>query len=112
MSAYTVLKIFGTICSIQNMPFVSRSSLTPLQQSYLWRTEYGIERAWGFHLGGAFPENGKRAQHNLSKEALMRSNRGAFFTLAVLGGYLLWRNRFAIQQQLEAFGVKTPLFKG
>ncbi|MEW6057492.1 MAG: hypothetical protein AB1540_12845 [Bdellovibrionota bacterium] len=42
----------------------------------------------------------------------MRSTRGAFYALAVLGGYFIWRNRFAIQQQLESFGVKTPLFSG
>ncbi|MEO5971595.1 MAG: hypothetical protein ABIQ95_16845 [Bdellovibrionia bacterium] len=39
----------------------------------------------------------------------MRNNRGAFAALTVLGGYVVWRNRFAIQRRLESFGVKTPV---
>lgn len=42
----------------------------------------------------------------------MRSTRVAFAALAVVGGYFIWRNRFAIQRQLEAFGIKTPLLTG
>lgn len=41
----------------------------------------------------------------------MRSTRGALLTLVVLGGTLIWRNRFAIQRQLEALGVRTPLLR-
>ena len=36
----------------------------------------------------------------------------AIFTLAVVGSYLVWRNRFVIQRQLESVGIKTPLLKG
>ena len=32
--------------------------------------------------------------------------------LALVGGYLVWRNRFAIQKQLESVGIKTPILKG
>lgn len=42
----------------------------------------------------------------------MRSTRGAFLALAVLGGYFIWRNRFAIQRQLESMGIRTPLLGG
>ncbi len=42
----------------------------------------------------------------------MRSTRGAFFALAVLGSYFIWSNRFAIQRQLESMGVQTRLLKG
>lgn len=42
----------------------------------------------------------------------MRSTRGAFWALAMLGGFLIWRNRFAIQRQLESMGVRTPLLGG
>lgn len=42
----------------------------------------------------------------------MRSTRGAFFALTMLGGYLIWRNRFAIQRQLESMGVRTPNLGG
>lgn len=42
----------------------------------------------------------------------MRSTRGAFWALAMLGGFLIWRNRFAIQRQLESMGVKTPNLGG
>ena len=39
----------------------------------------------------------------------MRSTRSVFAVLAILGGYLIYRNRFAIQRQLEALGINTPL---
>lgn len=42
----------------------------------------------------------------------MRSTRGAFWALSVLGGFLIWRNRFAIQRQLESMGVRTPNIGG
>jgi len=42
----------------------------------------------------------------------MRSTRGAFYALAVLGGYFAWRNRFAIQRQLESMGLRTPILAG
>ena len=42
----------------------------------------------------------------------MTSNRGAFGALAVLGGYFVFRNRFAIQRRLESMGIKTPLLRG
>ena len=43
----------------------------------------------------------------------MQNFRGAFFwTFALVGGYFVWRNRFAIQRQLESMGIKTPLLKG
>lgn len=42
----------------------------------------------------------------------MRSTRGAFWALAMLGGFLIWRNRFAIQRQLESMGVRTPNIGG
>lgn len=42
----------------------------------------------------------------------MRSTRGAFFALTLLGGYLIWRNRFTIQRQLESMGVHTPNLGG
>jgi hypothetical protein len=42
----------------------------------------------------------------------MRNTRIALFAFTVLGGYVLWRNRFAIQRQLETFGVKTPTLDG
>ena len=38
----------------------------------------------------------------------MRNNRGAFVALTVLGGYVAWKNRFAIQRRLDSLGVKTP----
>jgi len=41
----------------------------------------------------------------------MRNMRG-ILALTFLGGYFVWRNRFAVQRQLESFGIKTPLFKG
>ena len=42
----------------------------------------------------------------------MRTTKGAFFALTVLGGVFAWRNRFAIQRRFEAMGIKTPLLKG
>ena len=42
----------------------------------------------------------------------MRNNRNALLALTVLGGYLVWQNRFAIQRQLESIGLRTPLFQG
>ena len=39
----------------------------------------------------------------------MRSSRSALLALIGLGGYLVWRNRFAIQRQLESLGIKTPI---
>ncbi len=41
----------------------------------------------------------------------MRSSRGVFSILAVVGSILIYRNRFAIQRQLEALGIRTPLMK-
>lgn len=42
----------------------------------------------------------------------MRTSRGAFWALALVGGWFMWRNRFAIQRQLEAMGVRTPILDG
>jgi hypothetical protein len=42
----------------------------------------------------------------------VHNNRNALLALAVIGGYFLWRNRFAIQTKLESIGVKTPLLSG
>lgn len=39
-------------------------------------------------------------------------NRNAFSALAILGGYFVFRNRFAIQRRLQSMGVKTPLLSG
>ncbi len=39
----------------------------------------------------------------------MRSTKGALFILGILGGYLIWRNRAAIQRQLGTIGINTPL---
>ena len=39
-------------------------------------------------------------------------NRQGILALALIGGYSVWRNRFAIQRQLESLGIKTPLLKG
>jgi hypothetical protein len=38
-----------------------------------------------------------------------RSTRGGILTLALLGGYYLWRNRYQVQEFLESKGIKTPL---
>ena len=36
----------------------------------------------------------------------------AIYVLALVGSYFVWRNRFAIQHQLESVGIKTPTLKG
>ena len=42
----------------------------------------------------------------------MQNRRNAVFALIVLGGFVTWRNRFAIQRRLESIGVKTPILPG
>lgn len=42
----------------------------------------------------------------------MRTTYGALIALGLLGGYLAWRNRFAIQRQLESWGIRTPTMTG
>ena len=42
----------------------------------------------------------------------MQNRTNAFVALAILGGFLGWRNRFAIQRRLDSMGLKSPLFKG
>jgi hypothetical protein len=42
----------------------------------------------------------------------MRYQVGAIAALSVVGGILVWRNRFAIQRRLEAIGINTPLLEG
>lgn len=39
----------------------------------------------------------------------MRNSRIGFFSLLVVGGYYLWRNRFRVQQYLESVGIDMPL---
>ena len=39
----------------------------------------------------------------------MRSKRGAFWALSLLGSYIIWRNRVMIQRELAALGIKTPI---
>jgi hypothetical protein len=46
------------------------------------------------------------------KESIMRKNSTGVFALLVLGGFYLYRNRFAVQQYLESIGIRVPLFKG
>ena len=41
----------------------------------------------------------------------MHSTRNAILALTVVGGYFAWRNRFAIQRQLESLGIKTPVIR-
>ena len=38
--------------------------------------------------------------------------RFIIYIASVVGGYLLWTNRFSIQRQLESAGIKTPTLKG
>ena len=35
--------------------------------------------------------------------------RSGIFSLLVIGGYFLWRNRFQVQRFLESNGIRTPL---
>jgi hypothetical protein len=38
-----------------------------------------------------------------------RYYRSGLFTLVLLGGFYVWRNRSQVQQFLESKGIKTPL---
>lgn len=42
----------------------------------------------------------------------MRNTRLGVLTLALIGGVVIWRNRFQIQRALESLGIRTPLLKG
>lgn len=39
----------------------------------------------------------------------MRKTNTGILTLAAIGGYYLWRNRFEVQRFLEARGIHLPL---
>ena len=43
---------------------------------------------------------------------MSNTNRNAFTALTMLGGYFVFRNRFAIQRRLQSMGFKTPLLSG
>ena len=43
---------------------------------------------------------------------MRNNNRNAFTALSILGGYFVFRNRFAIQRRLQSMGFKTPLLSG
>ena len=39
----------------------------------------------------------------------MRNRTTGLFTLALLGGYMIWRNRFEIQRFFSSRGIDLPL---
>ena len=41
----------------------------------------------------------------------MRVGSRGIFALVIVGGYVLWRNRFELQRRLESFGIRTPLLR-
>jgi hypothetical protein len=45
------------------------------------------------------------------KEQNMRKNSTGIWALLLVGGFFAYRNRFAIQEFLEANGIKVPLLK-
>jgi len=47
-----------------------------------------------------------------NREKKMNNTRNALYALVAVAGFFAWRNRFAIQRQLESWGVKTPLLRG
>lgn len=61
-------------------------------------------------------EKTKTPRRRAGKENNMRNENSGFpiirLSLLAVGGYLLWRNRFKIQQMLEANGISTPWMTG